>query len=121
MTRRVDQPERVFQLWSYTVSMGKLLLRSVKTESFATRVDILFQNVQALMLPTLLQGLTISTPDAVDIKRITTATGLFPDDERSFFIVNGSNYSGYVVAGVMTTCEDSGEHFEPSELWPAQP
>jgi hypothetical protein len=41
---------------------------------------------------------------------------LLPDESCTFFIVNGSNYSGYVVAGVVATCEDSGEYFEPSAL-----
>lgn len=45
----VDRPERVFQVWAFTVSMGRLLLRSTKSGSFRTRVDVLFQNVKAIM------------------------------------------------------------------------
>jgi hypothetical protein len=117
MADRVYQPERVFQLWSYTVGMGKLLLRSVKTASSATRIDILFQNVQALKLPTVLHGLTILSSDARDIEQISAETGLLPDDGRIFFVLSGSHYDGYIVAGVMTTCEDAGEYFEASKLW----
>lgn len=121
MTERVTQPDRVFQLWVYTVGMGRLLLRSVKTASFDSRIDILFQNVQALKLPTILHGLTVSSPDAGDIERISAETGFLPEEGRTFFLLNGAHYTGYVVAGVMVTCEDVGEYFEPSDLWPAEP
>jgi hypothetical protein len=121
MPGRVDQPERVFQLWSYTVGMGKLLLRSVKTASFTTRLDVLFQNVQAVKLPTVLHGLTVSTAEANEIAAITGDTGLLPDAERSFFLLSGSGYNGYIVAGIMLSCEDSLEYFEPSEIWPQSP
>jgi hypothetical protein len=97
-----------------------LLLRSVKTTSFTSRIDVLFQNVQALKLPAVLHGLTISSPDAQGIERISTETGLLPDDGRSFFILNGPHYEGYIVAGVMATGEDAGEYFEPSGLGSAQ-
>jgi len=101
--------------------MGRLLLRSVKTVSFASRIDILFQNVQALKLPTVLHGLTISTPDAKDIERISVETGFLPTDQRKFYLLNGAHYNGYIVAGVLATCEDAGDYFEPSKLWAAEP
>lgn len=119
MVEKFYQPERVFQLWSYTIGMGRLLLRSVKTTSFASRIDLLFQNVQALKLPTVLHGLAITKACADDIEDISTQTGLLPDADRNFYVLSGPHYYGYVVAGVVATCEDSREYFEPSEVWPA--
>jgi hypothetical protein len=52
----VSIPDRVFQLWRYTVGMKRLLLRSTKTPTFGTRIDVLFQNVKAMKLPTRLDG-----------------------------------------------------------------
>jgi hypothetical protein len=101
--------------------MGRLLLRSVKTASFSSRIDILFQNVQALKLPTVLHGLTVSSPGPEEIERISMETGLLPDEGRVFFLLRGSHYDGYIVAGVMAVCADSGEYFEPSELWQEPP
>jgi hypothetical protein len=118
VTVAVDRPDRVFQLWAYTVGMGRLLLRSTKSEQFDTRIDVLFQNVQALQLPSMLSGLVIATADSAEAERITRATGLLPDDDRTFFTLTGSNFAGYVVAGVVVSCEDTGDYFEPSEVWP---
>jgi hypothetical protein len=121
MTIRIDRRDRVFQLWSYTVSMGRLLLRSTKSDQFETRVDVAFQNVQAVQLPTLLPGLAVSEADTAETERIVKETGLLPDDDRKFFSVIGSNFTGYVVAGVVVSCEDSGEYYEPSQVWPDGP
>jgi hypothetical protein len=68
--RFVDHRERTFQLWAYTVGMKRLLLRSTKNETFRTRIDILFQNVKALHLPTSLDGLVVSEADEELAKRI---------------------------------------------------
>jgi hypothetical protein len=121
MTVEIDSRDRVFQLWAYTVSMGRLLLRSTKSDQFGTRVDVLFQNVQALQLPSLLSGLVVSAADAAVSENITRNTGLLPDHEHRFFSVVGSNFNGYVVAGVVVSCEDDREYFEPSDVWPSDP
>jgi len=114
----VDEPARVFQVWAYTVGMGRLLLRSTKGEGCATRLDVLFQNVKALKLATSLPGLTVSEADAEQQRRIVEATGLLPDHETRFYVLTGASYEGYVAAGVCAQAEDEGEYFEPSELWP---
>jgi hypothetical protein len=121
MTLRLERHDRVFQFWAYTVSMGRLLLRSTKSDLFKTRVDVAFQNVQAVQLPTLLPGLVVSEADPFETERIIKATGLLPDEDRKFFSMIGSNFTGYVVAGVMVSVEDAGEYFEPSEVWPDGP
>ena len=80
-----------------------------------------FQNVQAVQLPTLLPGLLVSEADPAETERIIRETGLLPDGDRKFFSVLGSNFTGYVVAGVVVSCEDSGEYDEPSQVWPDGP
>jgi hypothetical protein len=119
MTERlVDHPERVFQLWAYTVGMGRLLLRSTKSATLATRVDVLFQNVKALKLPTLVEGLVVTVGADETAREIADATGLLPDEETQFFAIDSSTGRGYVVAGVIAVTEDEGEYFEPSKIWP---
>jgi hypothetical protein len=44
-------------------------------------------------------------------------TALLPDEGRKFYVVAGSNYDGYVVAGVVVSSEDEGEYFDASPLW----
>lgn len=119
MTERiVDRPERVFQVWAYTVGMGRLLLRSTKSETFPTRVDVLFQNVKAMSLPTLVDGLAVTIADRASEERITAETGFLPDEDTTFFQLNTSRGVGYVVAGVVALDEDEGEYFESSRYWP---
>jgi hypothetical protein len=118
--RLVDRPERTFQLWAYTVGMKRLLLRSTKNETFTTRIDILFQNVKAVQLPTSLDGLVVTAADDELSKRIEGDTGILAEDSR-FFAIETAGRLGYVVAGVMVSKEDEGEYFEPSELWPDLP
>jgi hypothetical protein len=114
----VDEPARIFQVWAYTVGMGRLLLRSPKGEGCATRVDVLFQNVKAMKLATSLPGLAVTEADPEQQQRIVKATGLLPDDLTHFYVLTGVSYEGYVVAGVCARLEDEGEYFEPSKLWP---
>jgi hypothetical protein len=119
--RLVERPERIFQLWAYTVGMGRLLLRSTKSETFPTRVEVLFQNVKAIQLPTVLEGLVITDADPELTKEIEAETGLTCDGGVRLFSLRTSHGVGYVVAGVMVSDEDEGEYFEPSKLWPAVP
>ena len=114
----VDRPERVFQLWAFTVGMGRLLLRSTKSGSFGTRVDVLFQNVKAINLPTHLDGLVVTVAGPEFQERIVEATGLLPDADTTFFEIECSGRRGFVVAGVAVQDEDEGEFFEPSKYWP---
>ena len=118
MAIRIDRRDRVFQLWTYTVSMSRLLLRSTKSDQFQTRVDVAFQNVQAVQLPTSLPGLVVSEAGRAETERIVKETGLLAEDDYTFFSVIDSNFTGYIVASVVVSCEDSGEYYEPSQVWP---
>ena len=118
MTGRViDFPERMFQVWGYTVSHRQLLLRSTKSETLSTRVDVLFKNVKAMCLPTLMDGLVIELADGPETERITLETGFVANDETTFFSLATAHGGSYVVAGAVFADEDSGEYFEPSRYW----
>jgi hypothetical protein len=121
MTFSLDKPDRTFQMWAFTVSMGQLVLRSTKSEHFETRIDVKFQDVRALQLPTILVGLTIRESGSIEASLVAKNADLPPGLGGTVFSVEGSNYSGYVVAGVVATSEDDGDYSEPSELWPALP
>lgn len=114
----IDRPERRFQVWTYSVSMARLLLRSTRTDTFRTRIDVLFQDVLALNLPTSLDGLVVSVADAADEVRISNETGLLRSENTTIFTVRTGAFLGHVVAGVCAAHEDNAEFFEPSRLWP---
>jgi hypothetical protein len=113
----LERTDRRFQVWAYSVGMARLLLRSTKSETFASRVDVLFQNVKALKLPTALDGLVVAEADPRDAARISAETGLLPSEDTTIFTVRAGAFDGYVVAGVCVVAEDSGEYFDPSTLW----
>lgn len=114
----VEHADRSFQVWAYSVSMARLLLRSTKSETFATRQDVLFQNVKALKLPTSLDGLVVAEAEPAESAKISVETGLLPSADTTIFTVRAGAFDGYVVAGVCVAAEDDGEYFEPSKLWP---
>jgi hypothetical protein len=116
MGAQLEYVDRVFQLWNYTVGMGRLLLRSPKSRGHGTRIDILFQNVKAIKIPTLLEGLSIRSPGPAELQDIASETGITLGAEIQVYMLEGSNYKGYVVAGVFVLEEDLGEYDEPSAL-----
>jgi hypothetical protein len=91
-------------------------MRSTKSETFASRQDVLFQNVKALKLPTALDGLVVAEADPTDAARISAETGSLPSEDTTIFTIRAGTFDGYVVAGVCVTAEDTGEYFEPSRI-----
>ena len=112
-TNSLDSP-RQFQIWSYTVGHGQLLLRSTKTTDFSTRIDVLFKDVGAIHLPMTLDGLALTeaTEDEKVELRPQIASPRLRD--RKVFVVSGSNFTGYVVAGMVAWHEDDLEYYDPS-------
>jgi hypothetical protein len=101
VTPVIERAERRFEMWSYSVGMARLLMRSTK----------------ALKLPTSLDGLLVSDADPESGARISSETGFLPDDGTRIFTVRSGAFDGYIVAGVCVVAEDDGEYFEPSQLW----
>lgn len=89
------ESDRRFQVWLYSVSHAQLLLRSVKTAAFASRIDILFKAVELMDIPTAFNGLQI---------------------ERSggSYRLSGEGWQGRVVAAACFAAEDQGEYHDPS-------
>lgn len=114
----INRPDRRFKMWQYSVSMARLLLRSNKDDGAGSRIDVMFQDVHALKLPTLLDGLVIAEADSEQSGRAARETGVVLDRGTVVYSVRGLAYDGYVVAGVCVHVEDEGEFFEPSQLWP---
>lgn len=117
MNAVVAESDRQFQVWAYTVGMARLLLRSTRSDTFETRIDVLFQNVKAMKLPTILDGFAVAEAEPADEARISAETGLLPSDDTKIFTVRTRTVDGYVVASVCVVAEDDGEYFESSPLW----
>src|SRR5258705_11121016 len=104
-----------FQVWAYTVSHSQLLLRSTKSPSRQSQVDVLFKNVAALQTPTLFDDLAIFEAPYLrghGPNRIASRSG----DDLRLYTLRGRDYEGYVVAGIVIWNEGDHEYDEPSPL-----
>jgi hypothetical protein len=109
--------QRPFQVWQYLISHGQLLLRSTRSASLESRVDVLFKDVAAMLLRTAYEGLTIRHPTDEERELIVRLTGLTQGRGRTFYVVD-SLPIGFVVAGSVTWAEDQLDYSEPSTLIP---
>jgi hypothetical protein len=106
---------RTFQIWSYTVSHGQLLLRSTKTPAQPTRIDVLFKDVTMMKLMAELHDLSIREVAAEDVG---LDVGIRPGDDQRVFGLSSKNFGGFVVAGTVVVHEDDKEYYEPSAISP---
>jgi hypothetical protein len=106
--------DRPFQIWIYTVGHGQLLLRSNRSNEYSTRVDILFKDVAALQLPTVFDGLVIDLASKDEAARLNVQLGSMVHSRHRTFIVRGTTFAGYVIAGAVFWHEDEGDHHDES-------
>ena len=122
----LDHPDRTFKVWGYEIGHSWLLLRSNKGVSrvtadrtFVTRINVLFTNVNAISLPMMCDGLSVSVLRAAAAEHVNAAIGgPRPFATQRVFHLVGSNFSGSVIAGAMFVEEDDGDYQAPSWLWP---
>ena len=86
----------LFQVWSYTLSHGQLLLRSTKHKSRPTQIDVLFKNVAVMQLATQYDDLRIAKVPSVRLPEI--ADGVI---DHGYYRLTGRNGVGLVVAGAL--------------------
>jgi hypothetical protein len=101
-------------MWLYAVGHGQLLLRSNKSSELPTRIDVLFKDVAALELPTLFDGLSITETTAEEAQSLNVQLGSWSDHGRKVFLLSGTNFVGYVIAGAVFWHEDEGSHYDES-------
>ena len=107
---------RRFQVWSYAVGHGLLLLRSTKNEEHDTQVDILFTNVSFMSLPTLCEHVHIVEVPKEKLMNLPIQAGVLGIGDRNCYQVSGIDWSGYVVAGTVRSVENTAEYFDRSAL-----
>jgi hypothetical protein len=98
----------------YAVGHGQLLLRSNRSDEVPTRIEVLFKDVAALELPTLFDGLSITEATPDEAQGLNVQLGSWPIHRRKVFVLRGTNYLGYVIAGAVFWHEDEGSHYDES-------
>lgn len=104
--------DRTFKLWDYNVSHNQMLLRSPKTSTLPTNIDIVFVGVEYLELPTKIEGLTLVQPDAADRQRVVALGELAHGSE--IFAIQARDCRHLVVAAAMRIYENDLDIFESS-------
>lgn len=116
MSEPLFSSSRAFQLWSYTVGHRELLLRSTKDAGLATRVDVLFVNVEAINIPTTMPRIDIVEAD----ERERVARSIVLKKDQKLWLVRGRGYEGHVIGGGMASYEDEKEYNDPSHWHDAE-
>jgi hypothetical protein len=115
MRAEIISSEREFQIWKYTVGHSQLLLRSTKSPTSPTRIDVLFKGVAQFHLPTSFTGLSIAEGTGADVKRLCSLhASPSLDKDVKVFTIKGVDFVGYVAALVVFSHEDEGEYDDPS-------
>ena len=109
--RNVATWERGFDVWDFSVSYSRLLLRSLQDSSPA-RVDVLFSNVRFMHLSTEFERMQIDTAEGRSFGGIE-----FPDSVKGdWYVINGGQ--SYVFATHCQWHEDDGNFKSPSKFGP---
>ena len=108
---------RVFGIGLYKGGLRRLLLRSDKTDTNPTRVDVLFVNTQHLSLPTVMEGLVIE--DITDSEQgisilCDCRINVYPGTRVRVYKLRCGRCDGHVIAGSAGYIEDTGESWGPS-------
>jgi hypothetical protein len=113
----LEYTDRMFQLWEYQIGMSRMLLRSTKRTADDTRIDLVFQGVDALKLPSVLPSLTLDIANAMQEALVIDSAGLILERGSRIFTLNGRGFEGYVIAVIAMVCVDDGEYFDASAAW----
>jgi hypothetical protein len=96
------ESDRQFQVWRYEVGHAQLLLRSVKDDDHASRIDVLFKGVKVIDMPTKVDGLRV-------------------ERDGDQYALSGVGWSGRVIAEACWQAEDAGEYYHPSAFAQSMP
>lgn len=106
---------RWFHVETFRGGMSRLLLRAMPTDEHPERVEVLFQYVQRLDIPTRFEGLTIE--DATDedgcVEPWSSVLVQFPEC-RVYRLMSGGQVAGRVAAAACVHGEDEEPIGAPS-------
>jgi hypothetical protein len=109
--RTVATWDRGFEVWDYSVSYSRLLLRGLRDAS-PSRVDVLFSNVRLMHLLAQLERLQIDIVEGRSYERIK-----MPDSVKgNWYVINEGE--SYIFATHCEWHEDDGNFKSPSRFGP---
>lgn len=109
--RRLAGWERSFQVWDFSVSYSRLLLRSLR-DSSPSRVDVLFSNVEFMHVPASFSQLRIDVADGRSFGGVEIPESV----AGSWYVLN--NGQSYIFASHCQWHEDEGNFRTASRFGP---
>jgi len=103
---------RYFQVWSYSVTKTRLLLRSTLEGGERSRIDLYFGGVSRMLLRPAYDGLTVVEAGPAERETFRDKYGEMAPGSELFLLEPG--LASFVVAGVCQWHEDAGSHRDPS-------
>jgi hypothetical protein len=104
----------LLQVWEYSPSHARLLLRRTRTENLDHQEDLLFKNVSWISLPTGLHDVTIEQLDQPEAIPDQNVESLMLN--RSWYRMRGTDGSGFVIAGFFASQKNQLATFDESPL-----
>ena len=122
-----SEPDRLFKIWSYTVSHKTMLIRSDAEPEVGTttRIEIYVNHVRVMLINSFLQGLTIRRATELDLADVVKRYGVGASIDN-LFLLESSSGNGFVVGGRPSWREGVREIDEPTLFdfslpWPPGP
>jgi hypothetical protein len=113
-------PNRIFQVWEYSVSHGSLLIRSPKGNDHHNTIDLLFSAVRYMALPYLLKGIELVEATSSEIEQLSLLLETpIKSGQLQIVLSNGNRFP--IVAGAFRTSVSELDYFEtpfPEKLRP---
>jgi hypothetical protein len=108
--------ERRFQVFSFTISHGQLLLRSGKTNTHRTRLNILFKDVRAVELRMWFDSLSIEEVEPSLLKDLPAHPTELIESGNRCFVLKSLGWQGYIVGATVFYHEDELNFWDPTPL-----
>lgn len=112
----IFESTRSFVVFSYSASHGLLLLRSRKTNTHPTRIDVLLQDVRAMEMRSWFDGIQIEEVNQEYLEGRSCNPGAMIETGNKVYAVHGANWDGFIVGGRISVQEDDGDYMAPSLL-----
>ena len=114
MSKEIFSSNRYFTVYDYTVSHGKLLIRSDKRKGYDVNIDIIFFDTQFMQIFTMLEGLTIRLLDETSMIDYETVAKYLNYESSNLFELESKHEKYYIAASFVRVFENRLEFHESS-------
>jgi hypothetical protein len=110
--------ERRFQTWSYTVSLQRLLLRSLRKpeDGLVTSFEVMFQAVSAMQVRSFYSELHLREATPSEIEDLRRNIERQPVGPTRFIVIGDDLRGGWVICSAVVIAENELDYVNMAEL-----